>query len=54
MKEKHGKSYVKKCVNRDRAESHKWQETEEIERDGGRVVSRGGILGSQSSTKAAF
>lgn len=24
----------KKCVNRDRAESHKWQVTEEIERDG--------------------
>lgn len=46
-KEKHGKAMFKKYVDRDRSESHKWQETE---RDGGRVVSREEIQGSQSST----
>ena len=43
MKEKHGKVMFKKCVNRDRAESHKWQKAEETEGDGGRVVNREGI-----------
>ena len=43
MKEKHGKAMFKKYVDRDRAESHKWQKAEETERDGGRVVNREGI-----------